>query len=315
MQTEHLYFVGVVVAIALLVFAISDYVHGLIQGYRKKYIVRKNKKQILELLPEVVRKAREPVKTGGHLNAWNEYMSHQIERTGWKNMSATMFTVICLLMSFVGLVFGLFVFKDASVAITMTLLSGSIPFLIMSWANSKYEQRLLSQLPLAMQTFAAEFTVSKKTREALEKTAKTADSPLKGYLEKCVQGLIVNRYAENTLKEFAENLRLAYGRIWAQMMLAATKDATVVKLMPRLITRLGWQRLLIQKNTTTLSGMRRVGIILNILIIPGYFGVSYLLPETVQFYTTILGKAVIMLIFLSVTVGIVFDQWLKKIEI
>lgn len=315
MLPEYVILLGFVLSTAILVFIILDYSLCTANNYKKNFIARQNRAKILNSLPEAVRRAREPIKEHGRLNKWNDNISRQINRTGWRKVNVHVFNSICIILSFTGMSMGLFLLKDISIAITITILLGSIPFMVMSWANFRYDQKLISQLPLAIQVFASEFAMTKKLRESLERVADNTNAPLKGYVEQCVQDLHSNRYAGEALKTFADNLKFPYGRFWAQLMFAATENEVVVKLMPRLITRLGWQRLLIQQNITNLSGMRRIGIILNVLIIPGYFLVNFAFPDTIEFYSTIVGKIVVILVFLSIAGFIVFDQWLQKVEI
>ncbi len=315
MLPEYIFFSGLIISVAFIIYLLLDYSLCVAERHRKEFVTKQNRVKILNSLPEAVRRAKEPIKEHGRLSKWNENISRQINRTGWRRVNVQIFNGACVSLSFVGMLAGLYLFRDISIAITITMLLGSIPFMVMSWANFKYDQRLLSQLPLAIQVFATEFSITKKLRDSLERVANNTTSPLKEYIEQCVHDLTSNRYVGESLKTLADNLKFPYGRFWAQIMYAATENEVVVKLMPRLITRLGWQRLLIQQNITNLSGMRRVGIILNILIIPGYFLVHFAFPDTIDFYSTIIGKIVIILVFLSISGFIVFDQWLQRVEI
>ena len=99
------------------------------------------------------------------------------------------------------------------------------------------------------------------------------------------------------------------------MLLAASEDMTVVKVMPRLINRLSEQRLLLQKNSTDLSGEKRVGVILNALILPGFMLTQILFPASIEFYSTTVGRLVIMCVFLSVVAYLTLDRVLRRVDL
>lgn len=248
------------------------------------------------------------------MHGWEGYIDSQLKRTGWNVRPAAVMS-LSVTLAMAGAAVGIVLLKDAAMAITLAVVMVFIPMLVLNWAVQKYEQKKLEHLPTAVQLFVVEFEMCKNVGEALMKASQGVRNPLRSYMENCAKELAAGRPPKVAFKNFAAGLDCEYGRLWAQMLLAGSEDATVVKLMPRLISRLSGQRMLMQKNLTELSGIKRIGTILNLLVVPGFVAVQVMFPDTMGFFSTPLGKAVVVILILSVIVGILLDQALKKVEI
>jgi Flp pilus assembly protein TadB len=269
------------------------------------------RKRMLASLPEVISRAYE---ARGNRNQLYSYLDSQMKRIEW-NIQPAAFLVLSVTTAFAGLATGLFLLRNIASAVAIMVIAVFVPFLVLSWKVQKHEQRVLEQLPMAIQLFTVEFEMTKSIAQALARVSEIAANPLKRYLSQCAKDLTAGKQSARVFNKFSSDLNCEYGRLWAQILLAAHEDSTVMKIMPRLISRLHQQRLLIQKNLTELSGARRLGVLLNILVVPGFIITQVLFPDTLEFYSQPLGRAVILVLFLSVTAGIVLDQTLKKIDL
>lgn len=282
----------------------------------ERFAIQKKRRAQIAYLPEAVRMTvagrKEKKKT--MLHTWSDYTGQQIKRAGWK-ISPAMLAFISAMLALAGMAGVYSLTGDLMMTITSAIMLIFIPTLLLNWTIQKHDQRIIDQLPIAIQLFSVEYQIVKNIKESLQRASKAVGKPLNKYIDQCARELGSSRPYREVFQRLAKNLNCEYGRLWAQMLFASTEDATVVKLMPRLITRLSGQRILQQKNISELSKERRIGILLNVLILPGLMLAYTLFPQdTSKFYTTPLGKIVIMLVFLSVLVGIMLDQLLKKID-
>jgi len=280
------------------------------ENVQKKAQASRRRKEILTSLPDVVRRAHERQNKGRLYN----YLDSQMKRSGWK-ISPVALIALSAMLTIAGATAGLFLLKNVAVALTAVMILVFLPLLMLNWAVQKHENRVLEQLPTAIQMFSIEFEMTKNVSEALLKTSESVGEPLKKHLVQCAKDLVAGRAPVLALEKLSGNLNCEYGALWAKLLLAATEDSTVMKMMPRLIERLNEQRLLTQKNLTGLSAPRRLGILLNILLIPGFIIVQVIFPDTLSFYSEPLGRAVIVVSLLSVAMGIALDQVLRKVSL
>lgn len=264
-------------------------------------------------LPEVVRNSIAGGK-GGWFQAWNAYTGRQINRVGWK-IGPGPFLFLSVTLAMLAMVATFWVSRNVFVTIAVAILLIFIPSQMLSMALQRQEQRVLNELPVAIQLFVVEYDATKNIREAMSRTAEAVGNPLRKYLVRCAQDLGAGRRPREAFSKLAADLDCDYGRLWTQLLLASTEDATVVKMMLRLITRLGEQRLLVQKNATELSMEKRIGMILNLLVLPGFIATQVLLPDSREFFSMPLGRVVIVFVFLSVVVGMALDQLLHRVDL
>lgn len=314
MSIEYLYLAGIALPFVGILGMVLSILVRFITRLQKRIAVRRRRREILSRLPEVVRRSVQNNNAVSRAGRWEGYLEQQLARTGWK-ITPTVFAGVPVALALFGVAVGVFVLKDIMMTIAVIVVLIFIPFLLLNWGAQNYEQKTINQLPTAINLFAVEYELDRDLRGALLKSAEGVNDPLRGYLKSCARELAASRPPREALGKLARRLNCEYSRIWAQMLLASQEDSTVIKLMPRLITMLNGQRLLQQKNILELSGERRIGIILNILIVPAFLTTQLFLPGTAGFYTQPFGRLVIILVFLSVVVGISLDQLLRRVDL
>lgn len=274
---------------------------------------RRNRRALMAALPEVVKEAVVSREKTKWLPAWHRYVGQQLEKSDW-HIQPAVFVVISVGLALLGVTVAYAVSKDVFVAMTAAVMLVFLPFSLLNMAVQRRTQEILEQLPTAVQLFAVEFEMSKNVKEALMRSSEGVGDPLRKYLRECAASLGAGKRPRDAFRKLADDLNCEYGRLWTQMLFAATEDASVVKMVPRLTDRLSKQRLLMQKNITELSGERRIGILLNILVLPGFVAVQAFFPDSIEFFSTPFGKLAIIFIFLSVVIGIMLDQLLSKVD-
>ncbi len=317
-EPQYLYLLGISLPFITLFLMIVNIISNIFGSTKQKTIAKRKRQRMLEQLPDVVRQsfeAGQPTAKGTSrlLKNWHKLLSQKIKKTGWKVRPFT-FMALSFMLAMFGLTVGMLFFEDIVMTIAIVAVLNFFPYLILNWAAQKQEQKVMNQLSVAIQLFAVEFEMNSDIREAMLKASRGVKKPLSQILERSAQELAASKRPKDVFVKLSNRLNNEHGRMWAQMLLASTQDITVVKLMPRLVSMLGGQRLLQQKNVLQLSGERRIGIILNMLIIPGFIFTQLKFPTTVEFYSTPFGRIVIIIIFLSYAIGIALDQLLRRVE-
>lgn len=304
MQLEHAYFICIFLACVLVIILILD---GIGESIFRKIAIRQSRRNLFASLPDVIQRSSQAVKAP----EWR-FLNDRAKKAG---VNSNKFLIMSIALAFTGAVVGFVLLKDLGTAFTLSVGMIFVALLALDWTIEKRERKVLDQLPAAIQLFAVEYDVTKSVEEAMARAAKGVGEPLRGYMEQCARDLRSGKSLKNVLNEFAENIGCTYGRLWAQMLLAASGDMTVVKVMPRLIERLSKQKLLQQKNMTELSGTRRIAGILNVLVIPCFILVQLLFPKSSGFFNEPLGRVVVAIFLLSLCVGIMLDRLLQKVDI
>lgn len=303
MQLEQVYFIFIFLSCTVAVVFLLD---GVEDGIFRKIAARRARRNLFASLPEVMQRSNQSIKAP----SWR-FFDDRIEKAG---ISSNTFLIMSAALALSGAMVGLFLLKDFGAVLTLSAGMVFVALLALDWVVEKRERKMLDQLPAAIQLFAVEYDVTKSVEEAMSRAAKGMSDPLRGYMEQCVRDLKSGKSLKSVLDDFAGNVGHSYGRLWAQMLLAAAGDMTVVKVMPRLIERLSKQKLLQQKNMTELSGTRRIAGILNVLVIPCFILVQVLFPESSGFFNEPLGRIVVAIFLLSLCVGIMLDRLLQKVD-
>lgn len=300
--------------IAVIAVLILADIIGVGEKVHSQTIAWRNQQVQLETLPEVIKRNFLNNQDKGIFGSWNGYIRRQINRTEWK-ISSYSYMLLTIVLPIISLAMAFLLSRNIFLTITVSILVVFIPMLILSWAVRKYDQKIMDQLSTGIQLFSIEFEMVKNVREALLRAANGVLAPLREHILSLVQDLTASKNPKQAYTRFARSLGCEYGRVWAQMLIASTEDITMIKMMPLLIKRLSSQRLLVQKNITDLSGERRIGIILNLLIIPGFILTQIFFPDSTLFYEMTLGRLVIVLVVISILTGILLDNLLKKIDL
>ncbi|MBM7854940.1 Flp pilus assembly protein TadB [Desulfohalotomaculum tongense] len=279
-----------------------------------KVLLWKKERDRILAMPEVARNLYVPKNSIRLLNAYSNRIDKGLSNTGF-NISTYKYMLITVIMPLVGTFLVYFIFQDILMSVTALVLFIILPLMYLNRATRKHKRKINEQLPAALQLFGVEFELTRNLRESLARAAEGVSNPLRKHIIKCVNDLNASKAPKRAFERFAANINNEYGKLWAQLLYAATKDANIIKVLPRIVRKLNMHRLLIEKNITQLSGERRIGIILNMLIIPGFFIVLNIFPDTtLEFYNRPFGRIIILLAFLSFTVGLILDNVLKKVN-
>lgn len=300
------------IAIAICVAMILFIILGIIQQIREKKRLQKLTQYYFEGI-DYLSNAEKALGSRKYIGSTINNFKRKMERANLKFKPVTIIALLLVLGIF-GIMIGQYLLNDFSVGILIALILVYIPYSVLNWLIHRREQKTYDELPMAMQLYSIEYEMTKNMQEAFTRTLQSVGEPLNGYLKECINGLAVLKDPEIIFQNLANNLNCEIGRIWCKTLLASVQNTSIVRLMPALIAQLNNYRLLNEKNKANLSGMRRIGMILNILIVPGFITTQLFFPTSREFFTQPLGRFVIILIFLSLLVGVGLDQILRRVD-
>lgn len=313
MQPDY-FLAGIVLTASTIIAIIVDGLYNIGKQLNRRAVAKRNRRTAIASLPAVAKRAVAARKRSSFLSTWNDYTEKQITRAGLKIRPAQL-TIIAALLVCLGTPFLYFLSKDLILTFVTGLVLASIPILYLNNAVQRHYFKINEQLPVAIQLFTVEFEIAKSIPESLMRCSKGVETPLSKYIEQCASELMAGKNPRDVFQKFADNLGCEYGRLWTQMLLASTEDSTTVKIMPRLITRLSGQRILQQSNVKELAGIKRIGTILNILVVPALLVVLVNFPGASELYTMPIGKIIIIVAFMSLPLGVLLDQILRKVDL
>jgi len=305
---------GIVFPIALVFLKAFNGLLKWIGHIRKKAIDKRRRRDAFDNLPEIVKLSIQNKQSITNIERLNKFLSNRIEQSGL-NINTTSFLVTFFALILIGLLIGLYLVENSLMTIAIIINLVFLPFLLLNWGIEKQNQLIADQLVIGMQLFAVEFELSRNIGASLQKAAQGISNPLKRILEDCANDLAASHPPKEVFQKLANKLPGEQGRIWAQTLLMATENANTMNLIPRILTTANGYRLLQRKNIVELSSSRRVGILINMLVPLGFIGTIYILPGTKEFFITPFGRLAILLVFISVTVGILLDQLLRRVDL
>lgn len=305
------------IGLSLPVIVVSVYLFGRlrssIEQIQKKAEARRRRREAITRLPEVVRLSLETKRSLGNTDRWSNIVATRVEQSGLPINVAVFIAAVIFLVG-VGLVIGLLLLKNVLMAVAIVVNLVLLPFLLLSWSTQRQQQKMMEQMAVAMQLFAVEYELNKSIESALRKCANSLGNPLKKILESCANDLAASKPPREVFQRLANRLPGEQGRIWAQTLLMSTENSTTVRLLPRIIASVNGLRLLQRKNALELSNSRRISLIVNMLVPPGFIATLIYLPNATMYYESLFGRLAIVLVFASVTVGIILDQLLRRVD-
>jgi Flp pilus assembly protein TadB len=226
------------------------------------------------------------------------------------------FLLFITILAIAGFVFGLSWLKNPVGAIVLAVAGVVLPEQIMFNRERTYREKIIEQLGAAVRIFAAEYSDTPHPVSALGKAARRLPDPIGGILRNTEKDLILGKDRDAVLINLAKELDSEYGRMFVQLLRLSFEDEAVKPLFSRLAARISSQQNLLRKNRIETAADRIMAVILNTSVIPVYFLMRKMVPETHEFFTmTATGRLVIVLCLLSVIIGATLDRLMNRGEV
>lgn len=305
-------------SIGVVVFAIVqaglDRVEKAWQRRRKQISLRREARDRLPRVLQKILEKQHGVERPPWAQAWLDYASPRLERAGFK-VAPLVYLGIMAGAAVAGFIVGAAVLNNPLAGALIAVIAVLVPEQAVSRSIEAGRSKLVSQLGLAVQMFGAELAEKQNVQTALAVTASRMPEPLKGILKQSALDLQAGMNPGQVFGELAARLDFDYGRLFAQLLLAATDNPAITPLFPRLATRIAGYQTLHEKNRSELAWLRLVGVLLNALVVPAIVVISLLVPSVGAFLLREpAGKLIVVVGLLSIVVGLVLDRSLNQLS-
>lgn len=220
-----------------------------------------------------------------------------------------LYTVLVVVLSLAGLWFGFFHLQNPVAGLLLGLCGVLLPEQVWYYRERSYREKILEQLGAAVRVFAAEYSDTPHMVRALIAAAEKLPDPIGKILRKAGKDLVAGKDRDDVLIELGRKLDSEYGRMFVQLLRLSAEDEAVKPLFSHLAARLAGQQNLIRKNRVELAADRLVSLTLNASVIPLYFLMRRVVPESGEFFiATAAGKMIVALCIGSVVAGMLLDR-------
>lgn len=236
---------------------------------------------------------------------WSKEAFKQISSASEQFKRPTWLVGIYIALGAMGLIGGTLYFKTLPAGLLCGVLMFLVPEQVISQRLLANNNKLMEQLGMAVRIFTAEYRDTPHPVRALDVTSKKIPNPLGKVLKTTVREFNSGKSIDETLLNLSKKLNSPYGRLFIQLLRQSFDDNAVISLFVKLSARLGSRQDLVQENNKQISSNRFIVTAMNIAIVPAFFTVTRILPESYSFFTQDITGRLIIIIALSSAVGAV----------
>ncbi len=218
--------------------------------------------------------------------------------------------------SLFGFFLGVVILKNIPAAIIIAVSAFLLPEQHLAGKIAQKREKIISQLAPAVRIFYAEYNDTPQVERALLITGDRISAPLGPILYLSGRQLAVGRDPDEVFADLAKKLDFYHGRMFAQLLRQAYDDSAVAPLFSRLATKIASYQQLSKKNRSNLAYQGIVARLLNVLVLPVFLAMQYIIPETASFLIEHpMGRIVVTICFASILVGIILDRMLSEVQL
>lgn len=211
-------------------------------------------------------------------------------------------------LALAGFAFGAAYLSNPLAAVMLAAAGVVFPEQIRRSRRRAYREKVLEQLGAAVRVFAAEYSDTPHPVKALDASAKKMPDPVGGILKQAVSSLVSAKSSSDVdavLIRMGRELSGEYGKMFVQLLRLSFEDEAVKPLFAKLAARVTAQQDLVRKDKLETAMDRVLVLVLNLAIIPVYFLIVRVMPESGEFFRTAAGKGIVALcLFSAVTAGL-----------
>lgn len=246
---------------------------------------------------------------------WLNTVSRRLERAGVK-IPVGRYLAGVFLAAAAGVIVGIGYLDNFPAAAVLAAAAFFVPDSLLVGRIQRERQKMINQLGSTVRLFAAEFADTPQVLRALSRTAANVPPPLGKVLQRAVNDLTSGQDKDEVLARLMRELDFEYGKMFVQLLRIAWEDAAVRPLFSRLAVRIAGLQELIQKNQAQVFSGRWVAMLVNIMVVPMFFIVRWLVPGAEDFLTAHpVGRIIVFLSFTSVLVGLLLDRVLTEVDV
>lgn len=224
--------------------------------------------------------------------------------------------IILSAMGVIGLIVGIVWLNNVGAAIILCFLLILLPGKYFSRADIRKQERYAEQLSPAIRTFMVTLEKKGNVRMALAEIVNKQPEPTKSLFQKVLWRLDSGIQPSEALKIITREINLSHAKLFVQLVLEAYNHGD--SLIPQ-FSRLAGQvdtmhRLMIKNNELTSPG-RWQNMIIHLILLGLALMLLRLLPESEKYLTQEpIGRLIVLLSFVSVLVGVIFDRIMSRVD-
>lgn len=250
----------------------------------------------------------------GSLQKWVALAEKEM-RLGFFRRRGPLLFLAALPLAAAGFWFGVVYLRNPPAALILAAIGAFFPEQVMYYRDRARREKVLEQLGAAVRVFAAEYSETPHTIQALGTTARKLPDPIGSILRQAERDLI-NKERDEALLELGRKLDSEYGRMFVQLLRLSFEDEAVKPLFTRLALRLTEQQNLIRKNRVEIAADRLGSLGLSAAAVPVYFMMRRVIPESAEFFsTTLAGKFLVAACMLSVLGAMLLDRFMGGVDV
>jgi len=251
----------------------------------------------------------------GWFVGWEEQLEHKLTDAGLA-MHAVRYILFIIAGGFIGFLLGVVVLKNVPAALIIAASAFLLPEQYLASKITKKREKIINQLAPAVRIFYAEYNDTPQAERALLITGERVRAPLGPILYQTGRRLASNHNPDEAFAELAKKLDFYHGRMFAQLLRQAYDDSAVAPLFSRLATKIASYQQLSKKNRSSLASEGVVARLLNVMVLPVFLFMQYIVPETTSFLVGHpVGRIIVTLCFASILVGIILDRMLSEVKL
>jgi len=231
-------------------------------------------------------------------------------------MTFSRWLLLSLLGVVLGLIIGVFIFKNWIVGILLALTFAAIPTWIIHYYALRYREKVAEGLIPAFETFYSEYTITRNIPKALDTTAKQAPEPAKSEFERMAKEIYSGMATEKVLNSFVQRMNNRWARLFcALILMRENKGSNIDQSLLNLISEQKRRQLETKKDRAELSQVRLVHLILTLSSIVLFVVNLFVRPDSYTFFTTGSGRWVMVFIVAALLVSLVIFMFMNRKEV
>ena len=246
---------------------------------------------------------------------WAEQLEPKLMDAG-VGINAVRYMLFIIVGGLTGFLLGIVILKNVPAAIIIAVSVFLLPEQYLAGKIAQRREKIINQLAPAVRIFYAEYSDTPQVERALLITGERMSAPLGPILFRAGRQLAASHGPDVVFAELAKKLDFYHGRMFAQLLRQAYDDSAVAPLFSRLATKIASYQNLSKKNRSNLAYQGVVARLLNVLVLPVFLAMQFIMPETASFLVGHpVGRIMVTICFASILVGILLDRMLSEVKL
>jgi len=280
-------------------------------------IRRQNKNNIV---PAAIKKRWDnPLDSNKNMPGWLSQWAKTVEpklSTADIGLSVIRYMTFIGIGGLIGFSLGIVILKNIPAALLIAISTFLLPEQYIASKIATRREKCVNQLGPAVRIFYAEFNDTPQVERALLTAGEKIKAPLGPILHRAGRQLSAGHGPDQVFANLSKKLDFYHGRMFAQLLRQAYDNSAVAPLFSRLATKVSSYQQLSKKNRSNLAYQGIMARLLNVMILPVFLLMQYVVPETTAFLIEhTIGRIIVTICFASMLVGILIDRMLVEVQL